>query len=93
MLHVSNSRADDATHSEKDAVAADSQGVAHEVDVVVHASAEDVLDAGEVLPEDFAVQTSQQTVLGVYEGLNKCHGVDDVCEEGSHDVDGLKDTS
>ena len=82
VLVVADPRADDAAHREEDSIAADADGVAHDVHVVEHTAAQHVLDPDEVLAEDLAVEPSQQTVLGVGEIADGSHGRFDVAEEG-----------
>lgn len=65
VLIVANSCTDDAAHGKQDSICAEPQSVAHDVHVVVHASAHDVTDASEVFSENFAVETSDDAVLSI----------------------------
>ena len=65
MFHMPDSSTHNAAHSEENSIAADTQGKSHDVHIIVHASAHDVLNPLEILAKQEAVKTCNQTGLGV----------------------------
>ena len=60
VLVVPDSSADDAAHSEENAIAAQAESHAHCVHVVVHTSTHNVLNSLEVLAEKETVEASHE---------------------------------
>ena len=55
MFHMPDSCTHNAAHREKNSIAADAQCISHDIQIVVHASAHDILNPLEVLAEEEAV--------------------------------------
>ena len=70
MFHMSNSCTHNAAHRKENSIAADTQGESHNVHVVVHASAHNILNPLEILAEEEAIETCDQSSVGIDQGVD-----------------------
>ena len=70
MFHMPDSCTNNAAHREQNSIAADAQCISHDIQIVVHASAHDVLNPLEVLAEEEAVETCDQSCVGINQGVD-----------------------
>lgn len=55
VFHMSDSCTHNAAHREENSIAADAQGISHDVHIIVHAAAHDVLNPLEILAKEETV--------------------------------------